>query len=136
MVKDDERRSDRRLDTVTTGLAAKVFIGADKNASMGIMPVLDFSKGGACMYVAMKVDPPTPVKMVLEGLPFAPLEGTVAWITTAENDPDAPEGAKFRIGIDFRPKDKAAKDNLVAVYDHVSKLADQAAALDDGDDES
>ena len=125
-------RKTTRVDTSAANLSARLFVGQEKAAVECNVSIRDFSRGGASLYVNFKAPAATPIRLALEGIVTGWLEGAVAWcIPVQANDPDAPAGATHRMGIDFRPKDKAGQAILAAAFDHISKLADAADELDD-----
>jgi hypothetical protein len=92
------------------------------------VPIKDFSKSGAGVYVKFKVEPGTQIRLSLEGLNFAPLEGKIIWCGSSSGDPQAPATHPYRLGIDFLPKDDPARENQLAVFQWVSKIAGESPA--------
>ncbi|MBI3558090.1 MAG: PilZ domain-containing protein [Deltaproteobacteria bacterium] len=127
------KRQTPRVDTSNANLSAHLFIGQDKNAVECIVSIRDFSRGGASLYVSFKAPAATPVRLSLEGVVKGWLEGVVAWCMPIQGgDGDVPPGCTHRMGIDFRPKDKAGQAILAAAFEHISQLADE---VDEHDDE-
>ena len=126
------KRQTPRVDTSGANLSARLFVGQEKNAMECVVSIRDFSRGGASLYVNFKAPALTPIRLALEGVVTGWLDGAVAWcMPTQPNDADVPPGCTHRMGIDFRPKDKAGQATLTAAFDHISKLADEADEHDD-----
>ena len=122
MGRPEDLRRYKRLDTLGVRLNATLAI-VDGNEVWGcLVPVKDFSKSGAGVYLKEEVDKGCLVRLSLEGLDYAPIEGKVVWISSSTGDPHAPASYPFRAGIDFAPKDDHSRENQLAVYGHVSKL--------------
>jgi len=96
----------------------------ERNKAMGcLVPVKDFSKSGAGIYSKIAIDANAVIRLSVEGLNFAPLDGKVVWACPSAGDPHAPPSYPYRIGIEFTPKDDADRDNQIALFEYLSKLA-------------
>lgn len=124
----ENKRATVRVET--SGITAKLIMGQEKSAQECVVSIRDFSIGGASLYTNFKANAASPLKMMLEGIMPGWVDGVVAWCTPAQGDDQAPPGATFRMGISFRPKDRAAQASLAAAFEHISRLADEADELD------
>jgi hypothetical protein len=113
----------KRIEVTSHRLNATLAIIEANRVTGCLVPVKDFSKGGAGVYVKFQVPPHTEIRLSLEGLNFAPLEGRIIWCGPSGSDPSAPATHPFRLGIDFTPKDDPARENQLAVYKYITKLA-------------
>jgi hypothetical protein len=127
---DDSRRTSERVSAA--GLTAKLVLGTDKTVIECVVSIRDFSKGGASLFAGFKAASGTAVKFLLEGITPNWIDGAVAWCSPVQpGDASVPGGTTHQIGISFKPKDKTAQASLTAAFEHFSKLADEADALDD-----
>lgn len=123
----EDKRRFKRVEMGSHRLKATLAV-IDKNQTIGcLVPVKDFSKSGAGCYLKFQVVPQTTVKLSIEGLDFAPIDGVVVWVapSSEEQDPLAPPTHPFRVGIDFRPSDKVAEKNQADVFEYIRKLAEK-----------
>lgn len=126
MEEDDKRRRFKRLDTSTRKLNATLAILEENKVTGCLVPIKDFSKSGAGVYIKFRIEPNSSVKLSLEGVQFGPLHGKVVWCRLSNHDPQAPASHPFRAGIDFEIRDDAERENQNAIYDHISKMVGES----------
>jgi Tfp pilus assembly protein PilZ len=79
------------------------------------------------VYTNTPFDLQTIVHLSINGVTLPPLEGRVVWCGPPGNDPDAPKGVQYRVGIDFMPKDDDARENQLATYQKMLEIAEGIA---------
>jgi hypothetical protein len=89
----------------------------------------DFSKSGMGVFAKILVPKQCMVRISIEGVECDPLEGRVVW---AGEDKNAPPGLPYRIGIDFMPRDDAARENQLETFRQVARLAEEWSKKDSG----
>ena len=89
----------------------------------------DFSKSGAGVYTLVSIPKQSLVTLSIEGINLPPLHGRVVHSgpAAAGNDEEPPPGLPYRIGIDFMPKDDAARENQLETYKQINELAARMA---------
>jgi hypothetical protein len=131
---EDKRKFDR-VDTTLLQLRASITVDG-KPQSDCVVPVRDFSKGGACIYSKFKLAPKTVVTLHFADLPLKPFEGCVAWCAPTDEEDEVSKDFVCRLGLDFRAKDKLQQEHINAAFEYLSKLIEQAGPIVDGDDEA
>ncbi len=113
----------KRIELLSAKVQATLVVvtetGVQGAASAYLVPVKDFSKSGMGVYSKVLVPKQSLVKVSIEGVPCDPLEGRVVW---AGEDKNGPPGLPFCLGIDFMPRDDAARENQLETYRYVLKL--------------
>jgi hypothetical protein len=122
MAGNKEDRRYKRLEIGTHRLNATLAIITENKVTGCLVPIKDYSKSGAGVYVKFKVDLNSNIRISLEGVEFAPVDGRVVWCGGTEGDPNAPATHPFRLGIDFTPKDDSARENQLKVYAYITSF--------------
>lgn len=129
---DDNKRLYKRV-ALGAKLKATVVILGDHGrteTTQCAVTLKDFSKSGAGVYTMTPIPKQSLVTLAIEGVNLPPLHGRVVWTgsATAGNDEEPPPGLPYRIGIDFMPKDDAARENQLETYQQISELAARMAS--------
>lgn len=117
-----EMRKHRRFDVTTHKLNATIAVLKSNKVTGCLVPLKDFSKSGAGVYIKFEVEKDSVVKLSLEGLPYDPLDARVVWCGSSAGDPQAPPTHPFRLGLEFAPSDDLARDNQSAIYNHLNRM--------------
>lgn len=118
-----EDRKDGRIEVTNHRVNATLAVIL-ANRTMGcLVPLKDFSKTGVGLYSKVRVDQGTPIRLSIDGIESAPLEGRVVWCGSSAFDPSAPPSYEFRLGIEFTPKDDTAREVQMMIFRAIAKLA-------------
>ncbi|MEW6057881.1 MAG: PilZ domain-containing protein [Bdellovibrionota bacterium] len=118
-----EDRKHSRVELSSHPLKGHLALISGNQVTACLISLKDVSKSGAGVFAKFEVPVKTRVLLSIEGVSFPPLEGRIVWCSPTRGDPSAPLTHPFRLGIDFSPADDAARENQLAVYAYISKVA-------------
>jgi len=118
-----ELRKHARIDLTVHRLQATLALIEENTITGCLVPIKDFSKSGAGIYLKFEASPQTHVRLSIEELNFNPLEGRIIWCAAVEGDSQVPTGFTHKAGIEFMPKDDTEKENQLLAFNTIQALS-------------